>query len=72
MTRDQVLDLCASLPGAVEDHPFGDDVAVFKVAGKMSALVALVGEPGRVSLTCDPDLALALRTMHRVFAPATT
>jgi predicted DNA-binding protein (MmcQ/YjbR family) len=69
MTRDQVLDLCASLPGAAEDCPFGDDVAVFKVAGKMFALVALVGEPGTVSLKCDPDLALALRTMHQGVRP---
>lgn len=33
MTRDRVL--CARLPGAAEDHPFGDDVAVFKIDGKM-------------------------------------
>jgi predicted DNA-binding protein (MmcQ/YjbR family) len=26
MNRDDVLDLCASLPGAVEDYPFGDAV----------------------------------------------
>jgi predicted DNA-binding protein (MmcQ/YjbR family) len=24
MTRDDMLDLCAALPGAVEDNPFGD------------------------------------------------
>jgi predicted DNA-binding protein (MmcQ/YjbR family) len=46
VTRDQVLDLCSSLPGAVEDYPFGDDVAVFKIGGKMFALVALAWEPG--------------------------
>lgn len=33
MTRDRVL--CARLPGATEDHPLGDDVAVVKVDGKM-------------------------------------
>jgi predicted DNA-binding protein (MmcQ/YjbR family) len=61
--RDRFLDLCAGFPGAVEDYPFGDDVAVFKVAGKMFALVALDGEP-EVSLKCDPDWALELRARH--------
>jgi hypothetical protein len=32
MTRDDVLDLCAHMPGVVEDYPFGEGVAVFKVA----------------------------------------
>jgi hypothetical protein len=37
VTRDQVLELCLSLPGAVEYYPFGDEVAVLKVGGKMFA-----------------------------------
>jgi predicted DNA-binding protein (MmcQ/YjbR family) len=69
MTRDDVLDLCSSLPGAVEDYPFGDDVAVFKVGGKMFALVALAGEPGSVSLKCDPGWALELRARHEAVGP---
>jgi predicted DNA-binding protein (MmcQ/YjbR family) len=64
VTRDQVLDLCAGLPSAVQDYPFGDDVAVFKVAGTMFALVALAGEPGSVSLKGDTEWALELRAMH--------
>jgi predicted DNA-binding protein (MmcQ/YjbR family) len=55
VTRDQVLDLCPSLPGSAEDYPFGDDVAVFKVAGNMLPLVSLAGEPDSVNLKCDPD-----------------
>jgi len=69
VTRDQVLDLCASLPGAVEDYPFGDDVAVFKVAGRMFALVLLAGEPGSVNLKCDPEWALELRATHAAVRP---
>jgi predicted DNA-binding protein (MmcQ/YjbR family) len=68
-TRDEVLDLCSSLPGAVEDYPFGDDVAVFKVGGKMFALVMLTGEPGIVNLKCDPDWALELRATHAAVRP---
>lgn len=69
MTRDDVLGLCAALPGVVEDYPFGDAVAVFKVAGRMVALVALVGDPASVSLTCDPDIADELRARHRSVRP---
>ena len=59
-----MLDLCSTLAGAVEDYPFGDDVAVFKVGGKMFALIALAGEPGSVSLKCDPQWALELRDQY--------
>ena len=69
VTRDQVLGWCASFPGVVEDYPFGDDVAVFKVGGKMYALVALSGAPGSVSLKCDPDWALELRSLHQAIRP---
>jgi predicted DNA-binding protein (MmcQ/YjbR family) len=70
VTRDQVLDLCSSLPAAVEDYPFGDDVAVFKIGGRMFALVMLAGEPGSVNLKCDPDWALELRARYAAVRPA--
>lgn len=69
MTRDDVLDRCGALPGAVEDYPFGEGVAVFKVGGRMFALVPLAGEPGSVNLKCDPALALELRDRHPAVRP---
>jgi hypothetical protein len=39
--RDRVMAACGAKPGAAEDYPFGNEVAVFKVAGKMFALVSL-------------------------------
>jgi predicted DNA-binding protein (MmcQ/YjbR family) len=69
MTRDDILDLCASLPGAVEDYPFGDDVAVFKVGGRMFALVPLDDGTVRVNLKCDPELALELRAVYAAVRP---
>jgi len=69
VTRDQVLDLCSSLPNTVEDYPFGDDVAVFKVGGKMFALTALDARPLTVSLKCEPSLAEALRAEHSAVQP---
>jgi predicted DNA-binding protein (MmcQ/YjbR family) len=69
VTRDDVLDFCGSRPGAVEDYPFGDGVAVFKVAGRMFALVSLEGDPGSVNLKCDPGLALELRARYSAVRP---
>jgi predicted DNA-binding protein (MmcQ/YjbR family) len=69
MTRDDVLEFCTGLAGAVEDYPFGDEVAVFKVGGKVFALVMLSGREGFVNLKCDPDLALELRARHPAVRP---
>ena len=62
--RDTVIAACGAKPGSVEDYPFGEGVAVFKVAGKMFALVELGPPPGSVSLKCDPDLAVDLRRRY--------
>ena|SRR5438552_1688416 len=55
---------CLSKPGATEGMPFGPDVLVFKVGGKMFALAALDQVPTTVNLKCDPDLALDLRDRY--------
>lgn len=55
---------CAELPGATQEYPFGDGVAVFKVAGKVFALVTQGAAPGSVSLKCDPYRATALRERY--------
>ena len=52
---------CLAKKGVTEELPFGPDVLVFKVMGKMFALGALESIPFRVSLKCDPERALALR-----------
>jgi predicted DNA-binding protein (MmcQ/YjbR family) len=69
MTREQVLRLCERFPATVKEYPFGDGVAVFKVAGRMFALVALDGDPGSVNLKCDPDIAVELRGRHAAVRP---
>lgn len=67
--RDQVIAACSAKPGSVEDYPFGDEVAVFKVAGRMFALVSLGSPPGSVSLKCDPGLAAELRGRYAAVVP---
>lgn len=53
----------------MEGYPFGDGVAVFKVGGRMFALVSLDGDPGTLNLKCDPDIAVDLRARHRAVRP---
>lgn len=72
MTRDDVLDLCAALPGAVEDNPFGpfgEGVAVFELRGRMFAVIPLEGSPASVNLKCDPHAALGLRARYPSVRP---
>ena len=55
--------------GAVEDTPFGPESLVFKVMGKMFALIAWDKTPLRITLKCDPDLALILRAQYQAVQP---
>jgi len=55
---------CLSKPEATEGTPFGPDVLVFKVRGKIFALASLDEVPARANLKCDPDLALELRDRY--------
>lgn len=61
--------MCGSQTGAVEDYPFGDEVAVFKVGGKVFAMVPVDDRHPSVTLKCDPDLALELRARYPAVRP---
>ena len=65
----ELKERCLALPGAVEEFPFGDEVSVFKVSGKMFALSRLDGEPLQVSVKCDPELAVQLRAAYAAIGP---
>jgi predicted DNA-binding protein (MmcQ/YjbR family) len=69
MDLEQFREYCLSKAGASEDTPFGPDVLVFKVRGKMFALTVLDEVPARANLKCDPDLALDLRDRYEQVKP---
>lgn len=58
-----------AFPGAREETPFGPDVFVYKVGGRIFALVAHEADPLRLSLKCDPAEALALRSLFAAIVP---
>ncbi|RAJ18165.1 MmcQ/YjbR family DNA-binding protein [Olleya aquimaris] len=64
MDIEQLREYCLSKPHATEDFPFDADTLVFKVLGKLFALVPLEKwENGlaSINLKCDPDYAIQLR-----------
>lgn len=69
MDADELRASCLGFTGAEETFPFGPETSVFKVAGKMFALSALDAESLRVSVKCEPELAVALRAAHAAVIP---
>jgi len=55
--------------GATEEWPFDLETPVYKVMGKMFALLAPEHDPPRITLKCDPDHALMLRDMYTAVTP---
>lgn len=69
MTLEEVHAACAGRPGAVETYPFGPNTAVYKVGGKMFALVPRSADPPSVSLKCDPEWSEVLRNAYPAVRP---
>ena len=61
MDYDSTRAFLRALPGAEEDYPFGPQALVFKVRGKMFALLFQRQGQECLSLKCDPHEALMLR-----------
>lgn len=56
-------------PKAIEDFPFGNDVSVFKIKGKMFATLSRRQGNAEINLKCDPEEALALRDVFESVIP---
>jgi predicted DNA-binding protein (MmcQ/YjbR family) len=68
MYIDQIRNYCLSKPFTEEGMPFDDDVLVFKVMGKMFALIS-ISEPDSINLKCDPEYAIELRERYNAVQP---
>ena len=72
MNIEQIQEYCISKKGVTAEFPFDKDTLVFKVLGKMFALVGLekweAGEKG-INLKCDPDYAEELRSEYSAITP---
>jgi predicted DNA-binding protein (MmcQ/YjbR family) len=69
MTPEQLFARLEALPGAVRDQPFGPGAQVFKIAGRMFAIVQPHNDRLALSLKCDPFLGEILRAEHACITP---
>ena len=58
-----------AMPGSESGFPFGPEVKVYKVGGKMFALISLQDSPLRINLKCDPMDAQILREQFEAVIP---
>ena len=61
MNIEEIRDYCLAKKAVEETMPFDDKTLVFKVLGKMFALMSLERMPLTVNLKCDPERAVELR-----------
>ncbi len=62
-------DYLMSLPEALLDYPFGADIHVYKVQGKVFAIYFKGDERETINLKCDPILAQELRSVFDEVKP---
>lgn len=69
MDIESIREYCLSKPGAEETLPFGPDVIVYKVSGKIFLLLPLDAEQLSFNVKCDPALAEELREQYPAVRP---
>ncbi|WP_018970747.1 MmcQ/YjbR family DNA-binding protein [Rubritalea marina] len=69
MHADELREYLIAKPHSEECSPFGDEVLVYKLGGKIFAILGFDGGEMRCNLKCDPDRALELRDTHAFIIP---
>lgn len=69
MNVAELIDYCMGKKGVTEETPFGPEVLVYKVCGKMFALTDPDEFPPYANLKCDPDRVVELRDEHEAIKP---
>jgi predicted DNA-binding protein (MmcQ/YjbR family) len=72
MNLKQIQEFCEAKKHVEATFPFDQDTLVYKVAGKMFALIPLEKWEGGnpfINLKCDPDYAIQVRENHTNIQP---
>ena len=69
LTPKEVTAYALCLPESVEEHPFGPETDVYKIEGKIFAILFPYGTLPRLNLKCEPELALHLRNQYPAVTP---
>jgi len=67
MIPETIREFCLGMKGVTESFPFDEDTLVFKVMGRIFALVSL--ESRSINLKCDPEKAITLREEYTAVTP---
>jgi predicted DNA-binding protein (MmcQ/YjbR family) len=67
MNIEEIREYCLTKKQVTEGFPFGDTTLVFKVSGKIFALISL--DEVQMNLKCDPDLVIELRERYDFVIP---
>lgn len=66
---DEARNHILAMTGVTEQAPFGREVLVYKMGGKMFATLGMDDEMARMNLKCDPTRAVELREEHEGILP---
>ncbi len=69
MNIEELREYCLSLKNAEEAMPFGPDILLFKIGGKIFLLVGLDNNPLQFNVKCDPEKAVELRERYDCVIP---
>jgi len=69
MNVEEIREYCLSKNAVTESTPFDEVTLVFKVAGKMFALLPLDETKLSINLKCDPEKAISLREEYPAVKP---
>lgn len=69
MNLEEVRSYCLSLPGTTEDMPYGDDMVVFRIGGKIYLHLPLEYAEPRMSVKLPPEVGESLREMYSAITP---
>ena len=69
MSPSKLSNHILALPHVEETTPFGPEIIVHKVGGKIFAIHSPMDDPLRLNLKCDPDRAVLLREEHESVIP---
>ncbi|MBF8247514.1 MAG: MmcQ-like protein [Bacteroidetes bacterium] len=70
MNLETIRAYCLKKKGKItEGFPFGEDVLVFKINGKIFLLARVEQHPLSINLKCDSEKAIELRERHEAVRP---
>jgi predicted DNA-binding protein (MmcQ/YjbR family) len=69
MKTENIASYLMKFPQTTEEQPFGPDTDVYKVAGKIFAIISPDDTPPAISLKCDPVIATELREEYESVLP---